>query len=119
MVSNYNLSILKNKLDRGFRGIEKWAKETSDVIDYIVRNGRITYYSDNLRRWKNDEYKFYCIYNEIKGYYGVKFNIYKDYINPIIIDLLVLWKNSKTKKHKLNQKEDEKETTSNKLLRRN
>lgn len=110
MVSNEDLSVLKNKLDRGFREIEKWASEASGVIDSIVRDRRIIYYSDNLRNWLNNEYKFYFIYNEIKGYYGVKFDIYKDYINPIIIDLLVLWERSN--KH-------ETKTTSNKLLRRN
>ena len=120
MVSNYDLTILKNKLDLGFAEMEEDAIDTYHNIDWIYRRmyrySRNTYISYD---WETIEYKIKFAFNEIKDYNYAKHDIYVNCINPIIIDLLVLWKNSKTQKHKLNLIEDEKETTSNKLPRRN
>lgn len=125
MVSNYDLTILKNRLDKGFGEIEEFASDANNVLDWIYRRrysfsrnneGWSSYINDN---WKIIENKMCRAINEIKGYYALKNDVYVDYINYIIIDLLVLWKNSKTRKHKLNWIEDETETTSNKLPRRN
>lgn len=121
MVSNYDLTILKNKLDLRFGEIEEEAIDCHYALDWIYRKrysySRNTYVSYD---WETIEYKINFAFNQIKDYYYAKNDIYVDCINPIIIDLLVLWKNSKKKrKHKLNWIEDETETTSNKLPRRN
>lgn len=120
MVSNYDLTILKNKLDLRFGEIEEEACDCHYTLDWIYRKrysySRNTYVSYD---WETIEYKINFAFNQIKDYYYAKNDIYVDYINPIIIDLLVLRKNLKTQKHKLNWIEDETETTSNKLPRRN
>lgn len=115
MVSNYDLTILKNKLDLRFGEIEEFASDCYNDLDWVFRR-RYRWSRNFTDILESVEYRINFTYNSIKGF---KHDVYVDYINPIIIDLLVLWKNSKTRKHKLNLIEDEKETTSNKLPRRN
>ena len=88
MVSNYDLTILKNKLDKGYQEIQDRATFVDYVIDSFDNENRRKYRS--FRKWfEYIEDKFCCIFIEIRGYFYFKFEVYENCINPIIIDLLV------------------------------